>query len=81
MRHRADPENVTEADPTDAGAAYCSSPNDCHWCGAVPATVCLSIQAQDADGESRLLRVDHLCEDCAVAYWTALHNAQKERMF
>lgn len=55
--------------------------DDCHWCGSAPATVCLSVLAQGSDGENRLVRLDHLCADCAAAYWTALHNVQKERMF
>ena len=70
-----------EEEEEEEEPAVAASHNDCHWCGAAPATICLSVQAQDGDGGNRLVRLDHLCDGCAAAYWTAIHNAQKERMF
>lgn len=70
-----------EDEEEEVNESVVASHNDCHWCGAASATVCLSVQAQDGEGENRLVRLDHLCENCAMAYWTAIHNAQKERMF
>ena len=73
-------DGVEEAEEEEAEEIPVASFDDCHWCGAAPATVCISVQVQGGD-ENRLVRLDHLCADCAAAYWTALHNAQKERMF
>ena len=69
-------------DTQDVNITYYSSPDKCHWCGVEPATRVLMVQEQTSEHSAlRLLRVDHLCEDCATAYWSAIHNAQKELMF
>ncbi len=49
----------------------------CHWCGTNPISEKFSVY--DADGE--LIRHDQLCDDCAAAYWAALHLVQRSRMW
>ncbi len=49
----------------------------CHWCGVNPVAEKFSIY--DANGD--LVRHDQLCDDCAAAYWAALHLVQRSRMW
>ncbi len=49
----------------------------CHWCGVNPVAEKFSIY--DANGD--LVRHDQLCDDCAAAYWQALHLVQRSRMW
>ncbi len=57
----------------------CSVFDLCHWCGEAPAAHVLTLQVSDGD-EPRVLRLDHLCADCAAAYWEAVRAAHKKRM-
>lgn len=49
----------------------------CHWCGVNPVSERFSIY----DGNGDLVRHDQLCDDCAAAYWAALHLVQRSRMW
>ncbi|MBO7690577.1 MAG: hypothetical protein J6T14_07105 [Clostridia bacterium] len=51
----------------------------CAWCAQVPATVCIDVSISQG-GDRRLMRVDHVCDECAGAYWEAIRNAQFSRM-
>ena len=69
------PEEEEEEEEEEEAAAY----DLCHWCNAAPATVVLTLQVSDGD-EPRVLRLDHLCPDCAAEYWNAVRATHKERM-
>lgn len=51
----------------------------CAWCAQRPATVCIDVSISQG-GDRRLMRVDHVCDECAGAYWSAIRDAQFSRM-
>lgn len=51
----------------------------CAWCAQRPATVCIDVSISQG-GDRRLMRVDHVCDECAGAYWAAIRDAQFSRM-
>ena len=79
----AAPSNEDEAEaeePEEREAVEEDTPPNrqtCHWCGVNPVAEKFSIY--DANGD--IVRHDQLCDDCAAAYWAALHLVQRSRMW